>query len=64
MEKNYEKESKIVIKKYMLEKDLTFNELAKKLEETGYQITGPALQQKINRGKFEFSLYLRILDLN
>jgi len=63
MEKNYEKEAKLVIKKIMLDNDLKFKDLSEILNNSGYTITTPALQQKINRGKFEYTLYLRIVDL-
>jgi hypothetical protein len=47
----------------MLENELTFKDLALMLNKTGYDITAAALQQKINRGKFEFALFLRIQDI-
>jgi len=63
MNKDYEKEAKLIVKKLMLENELTFKDLVLMLNKAGYDITATALQQKINRGKFEFSLYLRIKDL-
>lgn len=61
--KDYNKEAKIFIKKLMLEKDLTFVELTKILNDAGFEYTEPSVRQKISRGRFDFAFALQIFEV-
>lgn len=63
MEKDFDKESKIFIKKIMAQKDISFIELTKKLNESGHKFSEAAVRQKITRGRFDFAFALLICDI-
>ena len=63
MEKDFDKESKIFIKKIMAQKDISFVELAKKLNDAGFIYSEAAVRQKITRGRFDFAFALQICDV-
>lgn len=63
MSKDYDKESKIFIKQVMLQKDISFVELTKKLNEAGYSYSEAAVRQKISRGRFDFAFALLLCDI-
>lgn len=63
MEKDFDKEAKLFIKRIMLEKDITFVELTKKLNDMGFEYSDAAVRQKISRGRFDFSFVLQICDV-
>ena len=63
LEKDYDKESKIFVKKIMAQKDISFVELTKKLNEAGFNYSEAAVRQKISRGRFDFAFALQICDI-
>ena len=63
MEKDYDKESKIFIKKIMAQKDISFVDLTKKLNEAGFNYSEAAVRQKISRGRFDFAFALQICEV-
>lgn len=63
MEKDYDKESKIFVKKIMAQKDISYVELTKKLNEAGFNYSEAAIRQKILRGRFDFAFALQICDV-
>ena len=63
MEKDYDKESKIFVKKIMAQKDISYVELTKKLNEAGFNYSEAAIRQKISRGRFDFAFALQICDV-
>ena len=63
MEKDFDKESKIFIKKIMAQKDISFVDLTKKLNDAGFIYSEAAVRQKISRGRFDFAFALQICDI-
>ena len=63
MEKDFDKESKLFVKRILLEKDISFVELNKKLKENGFEYSDAAVRQKISRGRFDFAFVLQICDV-
>lgn len=63
MEKDFDKESKIFIKKIMTQKDISFLDLAKKLNDAGFIYSKAAVRQKITRGRFDFAFALLICEI-
>ena len=63
MEKDFNKESKLFIKRLMLENELSFVELNKKLSENGFDYSDAAVRQKITRGRFDFAFVLQICEV-
>ncbi len=63
LEKDYDKESKIFVKKIMAQKDISFVDLTKKLNEAGFNYSEAAVRQKISRGRFDFAFALQICDI-
>lgn len=63
MEKDFDKESKLFIKRILLQKDISFVELNKKLKENGFEYSDAAVRQKISRGRFDFAFALQICEV-
>lgn len=63
MEKDFDKESKIFIKKIMAQKDISFIELTKELNDAGFVYSEAAVRQKISRGRFDFAFALQICEV-
>ena len=63
MQKDFDKESKIFIKKIMAQKDISFVDLAKKLNDAGFIYSEAAVRQKISRGRFDFAYALQICEV-
>lgn len=63
MSKDYDKESKIFLKHIMLQKDISFVELTKKLNDAGYSYSEAAVRQKVSRGRFDFAFALLVCDV-
>lgn len=62
-DKDYNKEAKIFVKKLLLEEDITYKDLSLKLNNKGFQYTEASINQKINRGRFDFAFVLQVLDV-
>jgi hypothetical protein len=63
MEKDYDKEAKLFVKKIMLENELNFIELTKKLNDAGFMYSEASVRQKISRGRFDFAFLLQVADV-
>ena len=63
MEKDYNKEAKLFIKRIMLEEELTYIELSKQLTEAGFSYTTESLRMKVHRGRFDFAFVLQVCDV-
>ena len=63
MERDFDKESKIFIKRIMVEKDISFVDLTKKLNDNGFEYSEAAVRQKISRGRFDFAFALQICEV-
>ena len=63
MEKNFNKESKKFIKQIMIEKDISFVDLTKLLNEKGFEYSEAAVRQKVTRGRFDFAFALQICEV-
>jgi len=62
-ERDFNKESKLFIKKIMLEEDVSFVELTKKLNEAGFDYTEASVRQKISRGRFDFAFGIQVVEV-
>lgn len=60
---DFNHESKLFIKRLMLEDDLSFVNLTKKLNDAGFKYTEASVRQKISRGRFDFAFALQILEV-
>jgi hypothetical protein len=63
MEKDFDKEAKLFVKKIMLENELNFIELTKKLNDAGFMYSEASVRQKISRGRFDFAFLLQVADV-
>ena len=63
MEKDYNKEAKLYIKRVLLEEDITYGNLAIKLQEAGFDYSMDSIRTKVNRGRFDFAFVLQICDV-
>jgi len=62
-EEDYNNEAKLFIKRLMLEKDLSFVDLTKLLNDSGFKYTENSVRQKISRGRFDFAFALQIIKV-
>ncbi len=63
MEKDFDKEAKIFVKKIMVENELSFIELTKKLNDAGFTYSEAGVRQKISRGRFDFAFLLQVAEV-
>ena len=63
MEKDFDKEAKLFVRKIMLENELNFIELTERLNDAGFIYTEASVRQKINRGRFDFAFLLQVADV-
>lgn len=64
MEKtDFNHESKLFIKRLMLESDLTFVDLTRILNDAGFKYTEASVRQKVSRGRYDFAFALQILEV-
>lgn len=63
LEKDYDKESRIFVRKIMAQKDISYVELTKNLNEAGFVYSEAAVRQKISRGRFDLAFVLQICDV-
>lgn len=63
MEKDFDKEAKLFVKKIMLENELNFIELTKRLNDAGFMYSEASVRQKISRGRFDFAFLLQVADV-
>lgn len=62
-ERDFNKESKLFIKKLMLEEDINFVELTQKLNDAGFDYTEASVRQKISRGRFDFAFGMQVVEV-
>lgn len=55
-------QAKKLIKKLMIEEDISYVELQKKLEEKGYIYSVEALRSKVSRGRYDIRFLLEIAE--
>lgn len=58
----HERQARVVLRSIMARQDVTYKELARKLEMYGSELDHKALSTKINRGKFQLAFFLQCLD--
>ncbi|GLR27684.1 DUF6471 domain-containing protein [Limnobacter litoralis] len=58
----HERQARVVLRSIMARQDVTYKELARKLEMYGSELDHKALSTKINRGKFQFAFFIQCLD--
>ncbi|MGD9553955.1 MAG: DUF6471 domain-containing protein [Arcobacteraceae bacterium] len=63
MERDFNKESKLFVKRILLERDLSFIDLTNMLNEAGYTYSLASVRQKINRGRYDFAFLLQICEV-
>jgi hypothetical protein len=63
MQQDFNKESKLFIKRILLERDLSFIDLTDKLNEAGHKYSLASVRQKINRGRYDFAFLLQICEV-
>lgn len=60
---NHELEAKKILKALMLRHDVSYKDLARRLERFDVNLDAKALSTKINRGKFQFAFFLQCLEV-
>jgi len=58
----HEREAKRLVRGLMASQDISYKELARRLESYGIELDSKALSTKINRGKFPLSFFLACLE--
>lgn len=59
----YEARAKSIVKEVRESKDISYKELARRLEATGVTVDVQVLINRINQGKFSFAFALRLLPV-
>lgn len=57
----YQQQARDLIRNLRVDKDLTYSELARRLQAYGVQIETQSLTNKINRGTYSFTFALQVL---
>lgn len=63
MEKDFNKEAKLYLKRVLLEEDITYGELSTKLQAAGFEYSMDSIRTKINRGRFDFAFVLQVCEV-
>ena len=58
----HERHARVVLKSILVKQDVTYKELARKLEIYGSELDHKALSTKINRGKFSLAFFIQCLE--
>lgn len=57
----YEREAKAIVKRLRKEKNISYKDLARRLEAHGVQVDLQVLINRVNQGKFSFAFALQLL---
>lgn len=60
--KDHEIEARKILKALLLRHDVSYKDLARRLERFDVDLDAKALSTKINRGKFQFAFFLQCLE--
>ena len=63
MEKDFNKEAKLYLKRVLLEEDITYGDLSIKLQAAGFDYSMDSIRTKINRGRFDFAFVLQVCEV-
>lgn len=63
MEKDFNKEAKLYLKRVLLEEDITYGDLSIKLQSAGFEYSMDSIRTKINRGRFDFAFVLQVCEV-
>ena len=67
LNKDWNEESKVILKSILAQKNIKYHELAQLLNEIGLEESHNSIASKISRGTFSFSFFLQciyVLDIN